>query len=437
MAVGPSRSARKITARRITSLAKSVTYGLSRTKTLALWRNIIDRFPSEVSYARQYVMELLLSEGWVDLDSFARKARRYKSADLDLNYIDAALARLELESARSQLDDYARRHPSVDQRHLVLREYAYSFLLGDFATAGSIARSLRPRGTRWDGPALQLARGADFSGKIEKRWQAAKPKRRDYDIFAINLDSDTLRMERVKKQLDGIDYVRVPGVKGAYLPNYVLGAVSHNEGTQLKGTMGCFMSHVMVWEKVVASGRNALVLEDDASVIVGLPPRLSGLKVPDDFDLVFVNERMEPTDFAYPPASFYTMPTSAVAMTKPPDWSSAGTDGYFISPKGAALLLSLVQRDGIAGDVDWRLISYSLTKPERARIISRGGFAGRALAYHERFRTSSKRLRCHVLLPALVRQFAGGSVRLWDNELQHAHMAAVSDLLTKRRLPTR
>lgn len=422
---------KKIDPNRIAALARSATHGLSRPKTLALWRNFIARFPKEVSYARQYVLELLLTEGWPELDAFEATARRYKSTELDLNYIDAALARLELDSARRRLSQYVRRHGT--SLPYLLREYGFNCLAGDFANAEVIARQLKSLRSVDDLPARQLGRRAKFYGQLHERWRPADNPPLDYDIFVINLDSDTLRMERMRKQLGDVPYTRIPGVKGAYLPAYVLRAVSQNQGHLLKGTMGCFLSHIALWEKVAAGTRNALVLEDDASVIAGLPPSLAALRLPDDFDVTFVNERMHPANFRFPAASFRTAETNEVAKTKPANWSSAGTDGYFISPKGARTLLALIERDGIAGDVDWRLVSYSLTRPERTAIIKRGGFAGQSLAYHERFRSSSKRLRCHVLLPALVRQFAGGSVRLWDNELPHAHMAAVQTILAKRR----
>src|SRR5690606_16782429 len=106
-------------------------------------------------------------------------------------------------------------------------------------------------------------------------------------------------------------------------------------GHMQKGTVGCFLSHVAAWEAVRRSGRTTLVLEDDAWLIAGLPPSLAELPLPRGFDLCFVNERMASSGHRYSEQDFLTRSVGAVAGGKPRDWSSAGTDGYFVSPKGA------------------------------------------------------------------------------------------------------
>ncbi len=137
-------------------------------------------------------------------------------------------------------------------------------------------------------------------------------------------------------------------------------------------------------------------------------------------------------DFSYADDTHHVVSAETAAGSKADGWTSAGTDGYFVSPSGARRLLALVEADGIAGDVDWRLISYSLQPRTRQALIARGGFRGNALQFHEAVR-DEQTIRAYVLHPALVRQFDGGSVRLWDNAMSHAHFTLVSDKLAARK----
>jgi hypothetical protein len=96
----------------------------------------------------------------------------------------------------------------------------------------------------------------------------------------------------------------------------------------------------------------------------------------------------------------------------------------------------MVERDGIAGDVDWRLISYGLSAEQRRSVVARGGFAGAAVSFHEAFHSASSSLKAYVLVPPIIRQFVGGSVRLWDNALAHSHMATLKTVrLRNQRSP--
>jgi GR25 family glycosyltransferase involved in LPS biosynthesis len=372
--------------------------------------------------------ELELADAWAEIDGLAARLSAYCDPEIDLALVDNATARLLLDLAHERLSVALQRHG--ESRQALLREYEVAILSGDFGNALKVGRRLErghrdtARGT------LDLQGKARFYRQLAARWKpsSASP---DYDIFVVNLDADTLRMERMRRQLENVDYQRIPAVKGAYLPEYLLRMATHSAGHQMKGTIGCFLSHIMVWERVVASGRHALVIEDDACLLGALPPSRHSIGLPRDYHLCFVNERMLEAGFEYPKDGFYLLSTESSVASKSNDWSSAGTDGYFVSPEGAQMLLDLVERDGIAGDVDWRLVSYSLPKRRRDRLAAAGGFRGEALAFHEPFR-DGQTLRTYVLHPALVRQFDGGSVRLWDNQLPHAHMAIVAEKLANR-----
>lgn len=415
----------------IARVALQASHALSRSDALAVWRGLVSRFPSEPRLAARYIDELLLVEAWQELDAFQPTARAYTTAFIDLRYVDAAIARLQINAAEALLEDVQAREG--ESLGLLARRYRLEMLRRRFEAAERTARSLL--GLGYDKRRVaELAMAARWYSVIERAWRTTPPGKRDYDILLINLDTDTTRLQRMQTQLDGIEFTRIPGVRGAHLPSHALRLLTRDVGHMQKGTLGCFLSHVAAWEAVAKGGRTALVLEDDAWLIAGLPPSLAELPLPRGFDLCFANERMSDSRHRYSEQAFRTRSVGAVAARKPPDWSSAGTDGYFISPKGARKLLALVEQDGLAGDVDWRLVSYSLTPGQRQRSIAKGGFAGAALDFHERSRNGDGRIRASALHPPLVRQFAGGSVRLWDNELSHSHMALVHALATDRKL---
>lgn len=420
----PDMSARMI------AVAERSIQKLPGAQRRVLWRNVIERYPREKAFADHYVVDLLLSERWAELDAFAPQVRRYRSPEIDLRYIDVAIARHRLDEARGRLDRYVEQYGVSPQS--LARSYQLAFSAGDFTQAARFAQRLsRTRGLK--AHADRLARRASTYADARARLALQAPPG-DYDVYLVNLDSDTERMARAAAQLDGIAFTRIPGVKGSYLPDYALGALTRNHGQKLKGTAGCFLSHIVVWERVVASGRPALVLEDDAHLLIRPPQKLAALGIPKDFDLCFANERMLPDRYAYRRSGFVCLLTEDVARTKPKDWSAAGTDGYFISPEGARLLLARIVRDGIAGDVDWRLVAYSIPGAARKAMAKGSGFFPQSIAYHDQFVSRGRLLRSYVLAPSLVRQFDGGSVRLWDNELPHAHMAGLRTRIAKRRL---
>lgn len=415
----------------IARVALHASHAMSRSEALALWRNLVARFPGEPRLAARYIDELLLVEAWSELDAFQASARAHAVASIDLRYVDAAIARLQVDAAETMLEDVRAREGVTPA--LLLRRYSLETLRRRFEAAERTAQALVGLGYD-EAQAAEMALAARRYGDLERAWRKPYPAKRDYDVLLINLDTDTTRLQRMQTQLEDTEFTRIPGVRGAHLPSHALRLLTRGIGHMQKGTVGCFLSHAAAWERVAESGRVTLVLEDDAWVIAGLPPSLADLPLPRGFDLCFANERLSDSKHRYSDQAFRTRSVGAVAARKPPAWSSAGTDGYFVSPKGARKLLALFERDGLAGDVDWRLVSYSLTPPQRQRSIARGGFAGAALNFHEQARNGDGQIRASALHPPLVRQFAGGSVRLWDNALSHSHLALAHSLATKQKL---
>ena len=101
---------------------------------------------------------------------------------------------------------------------------------------------------------------------------AERLTRADLGIWLINLDRDADRLAGMKTQLDamGLEYTRFPAIYGKdnveELSKHAdAAAYARNMGSPiLPGKMGCYASHIAVWEAFLASDHDiALILEDD------------------------------------------------------------------------------------------------------------------------------------------------------------------------------
>ena len=230
-------------------------------------------------------------------------------------------------------------------------------------------------------------------------------------IAVINLDRNTDRLAEFDRQFSDchLPRFRVPGIEGGRLP---VAATARLGGDAAKrGTLGCFLSHTAAWETMLARGlEHCLVVEDDVIPLFDLPARWGVFGLPAHFGICFVNDRLAP-QAVEPGLRVYTL---RQAMRVFPTWRDApGADGYLLSAAGARKLLEWVERDGFAGDVDWRLLAYGLTA-EQCEALPAGSHARRAIAELPR-PTSTDRLDAFVLSPPLIRTVPLASDREDEN----------------------
>lgn len=238
----------------------------------------------------------------------------------------------------------------------------------------------------------------------------------DYAVLVINLDHNPDRLEATEEALrtSPVPVYRVPGVRGGYLPTT---ACEHlTRGTDVKkGTLGTFLAHVAAWE--FAAGlkfEHCLIIEDDARPIIDLPFQISALQIPADFDVCFVNERMQCRIESYEglPAHFAARRPIETLRDWPTDRNAPGGDGYFLSRAGVRKLLDLVARDGFAGDVDWRLVAYG-TRLGGLDVLRRESIAYDVVhKIHTRFNGS---IDAYTLVPCLIQSLNTESMRLIEN----------------------
>lgn len=109
-----------------------------------------------------------------------------------------------------------------------------------------------------------------------------------FNVFLINLDRSTERLQRASEQIEaaGFTFERVPAVDGATLTDEKIAKVFDAKAAAKRfhydltaGEVGCYLSHVKCWEKIIDDNLDyAVILEDDllldtqfASVISAIP----------------------------------------------------------------------------------------------------------------------------------------------------------------------
>lgn len=184
-------------------------------------------------------------------------------------------------------------------------------------------------------------------------------RRPDMLVLYVNLDQDRQRLERLRSELasQGIAGERIAAVPGNTMPRAARAFIPGASDTP-PGTLGCYLSHIRAWEAIVDSGREgAIVLEDDLRLLRDLAEcydlaRASG------YDLVYFNNRMSPKEQTAGGAAL--VPLAEIMMEKVATGDfNGGTDGYYLARAGAQILLDMVARGGVWGNVDWAMVSAS------------------------------------------------------------------------------
>jgi GR25 family glycosyltransferase involved in LPS biosynthesis len=229
--------------------------------------------------------------------------------------------------------------------------------------------------------------------------------------FVINLEKDHARREAILRQFDALPDVEphvVEGVYGRYLPDSLCeNLVQEKQWARNKGTIGCFLSHVKAWEEVAKlADPFAVVLEDDVNV-AGLA-RLADLDVPEDADIVFINDRMAGEGRGAP----FATPMWRALQRLEASHGGPGGDGYLLTPAGARKLLAALAADYYYGHVDGRLLRYATSEDDLARLPEKSWIVG--VVRHHRHPTLIPKLgllRGYALSAPLVRHLGVASIR--------------------------
>ncbi len=117
--------------------------------------------------------------------------------------------------------------------------------------------------------------------------------------FIVNMDTATDRFAAISEHLSfykTLDVRRVRAAAGSTLAQVVCDILTKTQNYHVgKGALGCFLSHLRIWEFVSElDSRFVLVLGDDARL--RRAEILDNLTLPEDAELVFCQSQLEPVN---------------------------------------------------------------------------------------------------------------------------------------------
>ena len=205
-------------------------------------------------------------------------------------WIGAAIRRADLSEARERLARARGRWPAVDWTSLEVeiltmgRDYRKASVA--IATALAAARNAPGAAFLAELKAEMDAMDA-IATRIAGRDRQQSPN--DLTVYAINLDENPDRWDRISRLTRPRPLRRVAGVPGRYLADGLMQRFGAQVSASFKGTLGCFLAHYAAWEAHLKSGEaHALILEDDCLPLVDIPASAAALELPEAFDICFL-----------------------------------------------------------------------------------------------------------------------------------------------------
>lgn len=166
-------------------------------------------------------------------------------------------------------------------------------------------------------------------------------------VYLINLPRDAQRLAVMRQQLDAMqlpfEWVQAvygkdltPAQRAALYDERANAARYHQVMTP--GEIGCYASHLSVWQKLVESDAPfALVLEDDVELLPQLPAVLAAVAaLPPRWDMIKLVGRDKESPWQRWPLPASAQGTDLIRYRRPPSLTGA----YLVSREGAAKLLA-------------------------------------------------------------------------------------------------
>ena len=353
-----------------------------------------------------------LEQAWhsADSDPAFRRATPAMPDDVWLDHYCASLAlpTSELEAIDTRARALQAAHSPNAQTEALIGHVARDRRnWPDAARAYEAACALDPANTTWPGIAAECRRYARLANHTPA--DAGTP---DHEVFVINLDRNIDRLADIERRFAGfpVPPQRLPAIDGTRLAQAAVAKLATPDAP--RGTLGCFLSHAAAWERLLAgTAACALVLEDDAQPLLVLPTRFDALDLPPNWDLIWVNQRMQPQSDPDAATGFSIHPVLPAVRSFPACHDAPGGDGYLVSRQGARKLLDWSAADGLDGDVDLRMLAYSLSAQDVATLPPTNP-TSRSVATHAARIQRQDRLQSHVLHPHLIRELSLRSTRI-------------------------
>ena len=391
----------------------------NHTDAADAWRALLDHTPEDPALALELKHDLRAGLHYPDSDPRFRRAARFLPDEAwlahysalyafhgsDLDAIDARALALHARWPGEPRLDAIRGEVARHRRDWTAAERAFR-----------TAARLHPHRTDWAAQADEAARYAVLAAQPWPTPGLDGGTR--YAVSVVNLDRNPERMIEIERQFvtSQAPWHRLPAIEGSRLAASAVARLT-GDAQSPRGTLGCFLSHVAAWEALLVRGDAAgLIVEDDVIPLLDLPARLAGPLDPASYDILFVNDRLTPRRSTPGLAS---EPLETAMQAFHPDDNAPGADGYILTAHAARTLLRWVEQDGMAGDVDWRLLAYALT-PGAIAALPAHAHSRRELNRYAAAIPRPDRLRARVLTPALIRTVGVSSDREDQNRLHTA-----------------
>lgn len=194
-------------------------------------------------------------------------------------------------------------------------------------------------------------------------WSESAPVPDDcIPVYVINLGKDVDRWHRIETSLLtlGISPIRIRAVDGTCRTSLIRRLIKHDFATKdwalTPGEIGCALSHIGVWKKVVRDESAAVILEDDAEILSSfkrfyfkdLPLFLQRCDIVKFEGLFFKHTSLSG------PVLYNGSSTKLIVTFRP----TLGAAGYALTRRGAAALLSRAAKIKLTLPIDYLLARY-------------------------------------------------------------------------------
>jgi GR25 family glycosyltransferase involved in LPS biosynthesis len=227
------------------------------------------------------------------------------------------------------------------------------------------------------------------------RRHAAAPPPPSLPIYIVNLPEDKYRRMRAERSLalHGLSAQFRQGYKPTEIPEAERGIFRVQMNPATDGSFGNQYSQYQIWKEIAAGEQDfALILEDDAQLLVNPNAVLQDVPLPEGWDIIFANARLDLSRFENRQAGEFFMLSVEEVLGRfsyiSPNQGGFGNDCYLLSRAGARKLTSIVESEGFHRvGTDWYLQTHCIPRystdhfnPEST--VAKGISARHKLSYH-------------------------------------------------------
>jgi glycosyl transferase family 25 len=168
-------------------------------------------------------------------------------------------------------------------------------------------------------------------------------------IYCINLDRHRLRMERMRRCLQGLAFERIPAVDGKTLVGPECRDTSRPIGADniTRYELACVQSHRLAWSRFLAGGEpHGCLLEDDVVLSPDFPKFVSDTSwIPSRCDVVKIETYCEKVMLSRTEVGALDRKLTELRSLH------QGTGAYILSRRGAEMLLAETAKLGLPLDL--------------------------------------------------------------------------------------